>query len=239
MSLPLSEITPIGRPVKLAETFAGTLQGEGPSTGQPAAFIRFSGCNLTCGWCDTPYTWDTSRYDLAAESYRENVDALVAWASECSEDLIVITGGEPLLQRSVVPLVQQLWQAGKQIEVETNGTIAPPAELLAAGPRFNVSPKLGNSGVKEDRRIVPAALREFAASGLARFKFVVQDIADLAEVEALERAYGLSPIWVMPEGKAEAEVLAGMRALAGPVVSRGWRLGTRLHVLLWGDERGR
>jgi organic radical activating enzyme len=240
------------RPVKVAETFADTVQGEGPSTGHPAAFIRFSGCNLTCGrgpdtgpsgkapWnCDTPYTWDTTRFDLTEESRREEVEDLVAWALARPEELIVITGGEPLLQAAVVPLVQLLRQGGKRVEIETNGTIAPAAELVAAGADFNVSPKLSNSGVAEDKRIVPEALRAFAASGQSRFKFVVQDVADLDEIGGLEREYGLAPIWVMPEGTTQEVVLAGMRAVVDKVVARGWRLGTRLHVFLWGDERGK
>ena len=238
MSLPLADLS-APRPLKLAETFHSTVQGEGPSAGHPAAFIRLSGCNLACTWCDTPYTWDTDRFNLREESYRRPVDDLAAWALGRPEELIVVTGGEPLLQPAVVPLVERLRRGGKRVEIETNGTVAPSVGLVQTCPDFNVSPKLGNSGVAVERRIVPDALRAFADSGLARFKFVVRHLDDLAEIEALEREFGLSPIWVMPEGTTQAAVLEGMRALVDASAARGWRLGSRMHVLLWGDERGR
>ncbi|MEV6984030.1 7-carboxy-7-deazaguanine synthase QueE [Sphaerisporangium sp. NPDC051017] len=229
------------RTLRIAETFAHTVQGEGISTGVPAVFIRFSLCNLTCGGCDSPYTWDTGRFDLRAESSWREVDDLVEWAVKRPEKLVVVTGGEPLLQPGVLPLVQDLRAAGRDVEIETNGTIAPVPELVSAGPWFNVSPKLSGfgCGMREEKRIVPAALRALASSGRARWKFVVQDPGELAEIAALEAAYGLAPISVMPEGTTPEAVLEGMRTLVTPVVERGWRLGTRLHVLLWGDERGR
>lgn len=127
------------------------------------------------------------------------------------------------------------------MEIETNGTIAPSRELVAARPYFNVSPKLSRfgAGMPPARRLVPDVLRAFVATGRARFKFVVSEPCEVAEIAALEAAYGLIDISVMPEGTTAEKVLAGMRALEGPVRERGYRLGTRLHVLLWGDERGR
>ena len=74
---------------------------------------------------------------------------------------------------------------------------------------------------------------------LARFKFVAQDLSDLAEIAVLEAAYGLDPVWVMPEGTTSTAVLGGMRLLADEVIARGWHLSPRLHVLLWEDTRGR
>ncbi|MEW2401365.1 7-carboxy-7-deazaguanine synthase QueE [Streptomyces sp. NPDC046862] len=229
------------RTLRIAETFAGTVQGEGISTGVPAAFIRFSLCNLTCRGCDTPYTWDTARFDLRAESMWCEVDDLVGWALERPEKLVVVSGGEPFLQPGLLPLVQGLRAAGRDVEIETNGTIAPVPELVSAGPWFNVSPKLSGfgCGIPESKRLVPGALRALAASGQARWKFVVQELGELDEIAELESAFGLTPICVMPEGRTPEAVLNGMQTLVKPVVERGWRLGTRLHVLLWGDERGR
>jgi hypothetical protein len=108
--------------------------------------------------------------------------------------------------------------------------------------RFNVSPKLANSGVPAERALVPDALASFAAlgaEGRAAFKFVVADPDDLDEVHAIVDAHGLAPVWVMPEGRTADAVLGGGRRLADAVVARGWNLTTRLHVVLWGDERGR
>ncbi|MEU2874032.1 7-carboxy-7-deazaguanine synthase QueE [Streptomyces olivoreticuli] len=153
----------------VAETFADTVQGEGPSTGAPAAFIRLSRCNLTClPWCDTPYTWDTSRFDLAKESRRTSVAEVLAWALSRPEKLIVISGGEPLMQQhAVVPLAQALADVGRRVEIETNGTYRPAGALIEAGVHFNVSPKLANSGMPEaDPAGGTGGLRGRAAPGL-------------------------------------------------------------------------
>lgn len=229
------------RSLWVAETFADTLQGEGPNTGAPAAFIRLSRCNLTCRpWCDTPYTWDWTRFDRAAESRRVSVDELEAWALTRPEEIFVVSGGEPLLQqRALVPLILRLRAAGRQVEVETNGTYLPSQELLDAGVHFNVSPKLANSSMPERQRIRPAVLAAFAAAPSKVFKFVACGPQDLTEIDELVERFGLAPVVVMPEGTTQAAILQGMRALAPDIVSRGYRLGTRLHVLLWGDERGR
>ncbi|MGI5337682.1 7-carboxy-7-deazaguanine synthase QueE [Streptomyces sp. CA-181903] len=225
----------------VAEMFAETVQGEGPSTGVPAAFIRLSRCNLTClPWCDTPYTWDTSRFDLARESHRAAVADLLAWALPRPEELMVISGGEPLMQQhAMLPLVQALTDSGKQVEIETNGTYVPSKALIEAGAHFNVSPKLANSGMPLAKRIRSRALEAFAAAPRRTFKFVACEVGDLDEIDDLVARYGLNPVWVMPEGTTADAVIEGMRALVPGVAVRGYRLATRLHVLMWGDERGR
>src|SRR5262249_22546121 len=127
----------------VAELFGPTLQGEGPSAGQQAVFVRLSNCNLACTWCDTPYTWDWARFDRAAEQHPTTVENVCGWVLVHRTRLVVITGGEPLLQRrTLLPLVDPLAEAGRRIEVETNGTITPQPALAAAVSAFNVSPKL-------------------------------------------------------------------------------------------------
>jgi organic radical activating enzyme len=223
----------------VAEAFT-SLQGEGPSAGQPAVFIRLSRCNLACRFCDTPYTWDWSRFRPDAEAARRPAGELAEWALTQRAGLVVITGGEPLLQQvALLPLASRLAEAGRRVEIETSGTIAPGPELTGAVAQFNVSPKLSGSGVPEDRRLVPAALAAFTATGKAIFKFVICHQRELAEVAGLQAAYGLCPVWVMPEGTSEQAVLDGMRAVAGEALARGWCVSGRLHVLLWGDARGR
>ena len=224
----------------LAETFGPTVQGEGPSCGRRAAFIRLSGCNLTCGFCDTGYTWNWRSYDKASHQRRTGVPELLTWAAAMPVQLFVITGGEPMIQaKALAELTSGLLDDDREVEIETNGTIPPPEGLLVDGVSFNVSPKLANSGVREHQRLRPDVLRHFADSGRARFKFVVADVDDLAEVAELETAFGLDPIWVMPEGVTEKATLTTMRALADDVIARGWNLTPRLHVLLWGDVCGR
>jgi 7-carboxy-7-deazaguanine synthase len=153
---------------------------------------------------------------------------------------VVITGGEPLLQqRRLVPLLEGLRDRGWAVEIETNGTIGPGPEVAARVSAFNVSPKLANSGIAEDRRIRPAALRALAATGRAVFKFVATGPTDLDEIAALAEAHALAPIWVMPEGTDATTVAARLATLADEVVARGWNLTPRLQILAWGDQRGR
>lgn len=224
----------------VSELFGPTVQGEGPSVGQLASFARLSGCPLSCKWCDTPWTWDWTRYDQTAEKHPMTIEQMTAWAAQQPPRLIVITGGEPLVQaRQLTQLVPALAALGKDVEIETSGIIAPPPDLADAGAKFNVSPKLSNAAMPESRRIRSHALRALADSGAARFKFVAQDLSDLAEIAALQEAYGLDPVWVMPQGTTSTAVVSGMRLLADEVIARGWNLSTRLHVLLWEDTRGR
>jgi 7-cyano-7-deazaguanosine (preQ0) biosynthesis protein QueE len=235
-------VAPDQAPAALAvsEVFGPTIQGEGPTAGRRAAFVRLARCNLDCTWCDTPYTWDWARFDPAKEIHRATVPDVVARLDAMAVDRVVVTGGEPLLQqRRLVPLLAACRDRGWAVEIETNGTIAPRPEVAALVSAFNVSPKLANSGVPEDRRIRPDALTALRATGRAAFKFVAEGAADLDEIGALVERHDLAPVWVMPEGTDAATIRTRMADLAEAVVGRGWNLTPRLHVLLWGDERGR
>jgi 7-carboxy-7-deazaguanine synthase len=229
-----------GATLVVSEVFGPTFQGEGPSLGRRAGFVRLGRCNLDCTWCDTPYTWDWSRYDPATELRQVEVAAIVDQLAAMRPEIVVVTGGEPLLQqRRLVPLLAACADRGWPVEVETNGTRAPADEVAPLVARWNVSPKLANSGVAPEERIRPAALAALRATGRAAFKFVVAAEEDLGEVAALVEAHDLAPVWSMPEGTDAATVAERTRQLAEPVLARGWNLTTRLHVLLWGDERGR
>ncbi|MFB6884192.1 7-carboxy-7-deazaguanine synthase QueE [Streptomyces noursei] len=217
-----------------------TFQGEGPSCGHPALFIRLSRCNLTCTKCDTKYTWDWKQFDPRKESTKRTVEDLVAWATSSPVELVVITGGEPLLQQErLVPLVGQLLAAGKRVEFETNGTIAPASELVVDGVRFNVSPKIASFGMNETKSVEPAALEAFVASERAAFKFVASAVSDLDRIAELADAHRLAPVWVMPEGTTAEAIIATTRVLADAVAARRWHFTTRLHVLAFADARGR
>jgi organic radical activating enzyme len=205
-----------------------------------ALFLRLATCNLCCGWCDTPFTWDWSRFDRSAETRRVSVADLVAWAAGSEATLVVVTGGEPLLQRDrLTDLVASLAAVGKRVEIETNGTLVPGPALAMSTTQFNVGIKLANSGMPEDRRVRRYVIRTFADTASCVWKFVVRDRADLDEISVLEARFGLAPIWVMPEGTDTESTLAVMRSLADEVLARGWNLTPRLHILLWGDVRGR
>jgi 7-carboxy-7-deazaguanine synthase len=224
----------------VAEVFGPTFQGEGPSIGRRAGFVRLGRCNLDCSWCDTPYTWDWDRYDPAEELHATPVAAVLAQLAGMAPDIVVVTGGEPLLQQGrLAPLLEGCAAQGWPVEIETNGTIVPDARIVGLVGQWNVSPKLANSGVLYDKRVRPNALAALVATGNAAFKFVVTEPADLDEVAELVDAHGLEPVWIMPEGTDPTALLERGRQLADAVLARGWNLTPRLHVLLWGDERGR
>lgn len=209
----------------VAEIFT-SFQGEGPSAGRAATFLRLGGCNLSCSWCDTPYTWDATRYDLRAEI--RNLPVPLVGGLVRGQDLLVITGGEPLLQAKAIGELLDHEEDERAVEVETNGTLPPPDWYARAW--WNVSPKLAHSGNA-------TALRQDWPAGRSTYKFVVTDPADLEEVAA----YRTEPsrTWIMPEGTTSEAVLRLARDLAGPVLAAGWNLTLRQHVLLWGAERGR
>ncbi len=227
----------------VAEVFGPTAQGEGPSAGRRASFIRLGGCNLHCSWCDTPFTWDARRHNLRTELTRRPVTDLIREVSGHGTRLVVVTGGEPLLhqhQPGWETLLRTLGLAGIDVEVETNGTIAP-AGTTAWVTRFNVSPKLAHAGDDATARIKPAALHALASSGRACFKFVCRTADDLREVQAMTSTVDIPPhlVWIMPEGTRPELVTARLHMLADPAVAAGFNLTTRLHVLAWGDQRGR
>lgn len=225
----------------VSEVFGPTWQGEGPSLGRRAGFVRLGRCGLRCTWCDTPYTWRWDDHDPAVELTTRPVAAIVDEVVAMDVDLVVVTGGEPLLQQShLPPLLGPLRDRGLEVEIETAGVIAPDPALAGLVTRFNVSPKLASSGNDLDRRHKPEVLRAFVESGRASFKFVAVDESDLHEIQGIVDECGLPrhDVWVMPEGTDPAVLVERSRTLIEPVLARGWNLTTRLHVLLWGDRRG-
>jgi 7-carboxy-7-deazaguanine synthase len=155
-------------------------------------------------------------------------------------DLIVASGGEPLLRKeTLLHLVAQARLTGRRMEIETNATICPGADLIAAGVAFNAGLKLATSAVPRRKRIKPDAIRELQASGQARWKFVVCRPGDLDEIAGLQREFGLTEIWLSPEGTTPVAIIGQLRLAAGAALARGWNLTVREHVLIWGGERGR
>lgn len=231
-------------PSREPEVFA-TVQGEGVSCGVPSVFVRLADCSLRCAWCDTAYTWDWSRYDRAVETRELSVEEVVAAVRRVAGDgvrSVVFTGGEPLLQqRELAAAAGALRAVGFRVEVETNGTLAPDEALAAAVDQWNVSPKLTGSGNPEKARLRPAALGWFAARPEAFFKLVVASPQDLDEATALVGRLGVprSRVILMPEGVDAATLAERSRWLAEACTARGFRLGPRLHVHIWGSERGR
>ena len=246
-------VSAMSQQVTLSEIFGPTIQGEGPSTGTPAVFVRFGRCNLDCAWCDTPYTWDWKSkngivFDPKEELSRTTVDDIVAsvlkaYRADLEVDarLVVITGGEPLVQRkATLALAVALGDEGFNVEIETNGTFRPlPA---VARVKYNISPKLPSAGVNLKKALRPDILKMYlplAFRGTACLKFVVQDDEDLAAARRLVEDLGWphEAVWLMPEGREVDKIDKGLKFL-NSVPGNKYQISDRLHVRLWGDERG-
>ena len=215
-----------------------SIQGEGPSIGQPAIFLRLHLCNLSCSWCDTPYTWDEKSDAFWNEWKQFSIDEVVQELSKYPCKRLVITGGEPLLQQdSITTLIAKLenWS----IEIETNGTIVPKKEL-AELCQFNVSPKLSNSGIPYEKRIKPDSIKAFLEIEKVSFKFVAASNDDLSEVQEIAQQYSIpaSKIIIMPEGTSADKISLRLQLLAEKCRDFGYRILPRMHVQIWGNQRG-
>jgi 7-carboxy-7-deazaguanine synthase len=231
----------LGLPV--AEVF-DSLQGEGPAAGRPATFVRLGGCNLTCSWCDTGYTWDASRFDLHAEIRRRPLDWITA---RLHRPLVILTGGEPMLHQQApafAALCAAVSDGRRSLHVETNGTIPPGAAALSAVDLFVVSPKLAHAEAGTHLRgevIRPQVLRAFADLGpRAAIKVVVRTRADCADALAIAGISGwdLGQVWLMPEGTTPAALGTRWPMVAEFAAEHGVNATHRLHVLAFGDTRG-
>lgn len=234
------------RDLLVSETFGPTLQGEGPASGRVAHFVRLGLCNLDCAWCDTPYTWDwTGKLGVTYDrSQLEHVDPIVLaerlLRTTRPSHVIVVTGGEPLVQMSALSAFVPAVGVHREVHVETNGTLAPSEPLQAFVKQWVVSPKVAPSAEQAPQRaIVDDVLREFAALGAA-FKFVLSRPADIDDVVRVVRRVDIdaSQVWLMPEGRDAATLNERMSWLADLAVGCGYNLSSRLHVLAWGDRRG-
>lgn len=235
-----------------------SIQGEGKSTGIPSVFIRTSLCNLHCIWCDTDYTWNWigTRFphvNDAKTEYRKF--SKKQWIAECDPVQVattvadfpclnvILTGGEPMLQQPALVALTNILRtksSNYRFEVETNGTLSPTPEFDAAIDQYNVSPKLENSGNPQRLRDKAKAMRFFANTSKANFKFVIAAKDDLEEVLGLITTYAIAPekVWLMPEGTS-AQMLARRRKwLVEICKEHGFRYSDRLHVQIWGAKKG-
>ncbi len=234
------------------EIFA-SLQGEGPSAGMPVAFIRLSRCNLACIWCDTAYTWRFAAKDGGENRpHRDNVvferqaNQVRLTPSQAAERIaatghnrLVVTGGEPLMQgRALAEMLEHLPDIA--VEIETNGTTKAPPRLDIRVDQYNVSPKLAHSGNPAELALIPERLDAYACDPRAFFKFVIAEPDDLAEVLALKRAYAMQSerVFLMAEGTTSEALRARQAWLAPLCLEHGFRMSDRLHIHLYGDERG-
>jgi len=230
-----------------------SLQGEGKNQGAPSVFVRTSRCNLYCTWCDTPYTWNwqgsefahvnARKYDRERETEELDVLDIAQRVRRWDCQRVVLTGGEPLLQAAeCAALARALRSLDKryQIEIETNGTLAPTAELDATVQQYTVSPKLDHSRVERSLRIRPAVLAAFAENPKSVFKFVLNEAADVAAVRELVREHRIDPdrVYLMPLGSSAEDLSLRRPPIAQACLEHGYRFSDRLHIHLYGNRPG-
>ncbi len=207
----------------------------------PATFLRLGACNLRCRYCDTPYTWDFERYDVKSEVRNQTIEEVLERVLSANPMRLVVTGGEPLLQQQALTQLFAQLSDSMAIEIETNGTIMPIDALWSRVNQWNVSPKLALSGMSSDERLVMPVLRAFAQCERAYLKLVVAEPSDMSEGDQMivDSAWPPDRVVWMPEGTSAQRLNLRGRWLAEQAARRNQRFSTRLHVLLWGGERGR
>ncbi|MCC7433212.1 MAG: 7-carboxy-7-deazaguanine synthase QueE [Methanoregulaceae archaeon] len=227
--------------LRIAEIFT-SIQGEGERLGVPSVFVRISGCNLRCRWCDTPYaSWNP-------EGPVRAVAEIIDEVSAAGVRDVVVTGGEPMLFDAVEPLLHGLAANGHYVTVETAGTVFRdvPIDLLS------VSPKLANSPPDDpdwrERHEATSSdlnpLRQLLAQYRYQLKFVVDPDDDLTgqdrEIRAVLESVGASAsqVMIMAEGTDSETLHRRGRALVEWCIERGYRLTPRFHVDLFGNTRG-
>jgi organic radical activating enzyme len=243
-------------PLTLATTTPGepeifaSLQGEGPSQGKPSAFVRRSRCNLASVWCDTAHTRHFTgdnrphranvTYEREANQVTLGEDEVARRIASLGQPRLVVTGGEPLLQAPALARMLALLPHEIAVEVETNGTVAPPPALDVLVQQYNISPKLAHSGNPAELALVPERLAHWAREPRAGFKFVIAEPADVAEVLALAERFAIprSRVWLMAEGTDSATLSAREAWLAQLCLEHQLTLSKRLHIELYGDTRG-
>jgi 7-carboxy-7-deazaguanine synthase len=226
--------------VKIAEIYK-SIQGEGLLTGTPSVFVRASGCNLRCWFCDTPYaSWQPEGHDYA-------VDEIIAEVEEWDCGHVVVTGGEPMLFAELIPLCRELRRRGRHVTIETAGTLYLPVEC----DLMSISPKLSGSGPaaaehpawsrRHERErlhcdVLVRLLREYSH----QLKFVIDrpdDLAEVAELLASLPAVAAQRVLLMPQGRTAEELAERGRWVEEACRERGWTYCPRRQIEWFGPVR--
>lgn len=226
-------------PLKISEIFY-SIQGEGILAGVPSVFVRTSGCNLRCTWCDTPYaSWKPESKDMTMGAVLSDVRR--RWSTH-----VVVTGGEPMIAEQIVPLTKGLKKLDLHVTIETAGTVYKPV----ACDLMSISPKLANStptsrergkfAAQHDRlRYQPDVLKQLMKFDY-QLKFVVAEKEDFEEIEAIvkETKADRSRVLLMAEGTSSDEIYERAKWIVDICKRERFRYSPRLHIDLYGNERG-
>ncbi|MCX7402019.1 MAG: 7-carboxy-7-deazaguanine synthase QueE [Planctomycetia bacterium] len=240
--------------MRIAEIYT-SLQGEGLLAGTPSTFVRVSGCNLRCHWCDTPFaSWEpTGEYRTVESLHAEVVGLRISH--------LVVTGGEPLIFPEIVDLCWGLRQSGVHVTIETAGTVLPAIRAASAEPGaiadlMSISPKLSSSGPPAttpgdwQRRHVASRRRDdvlhaLMAMGPYQLKFVIDTPDDLKEACLWLDDLGISQgrvdrdrVMFMPQGKSIEELAQTTAWLEKECRRVQIQLAPRHHIAWFGNTRG-
>jgi 7-carboxy-7-deazaguanine synthase len=224
--------------MRIAEFFQ-SIQGEGEFAGTPSVFVRTTGCNLRCWFCDTPYTsWEP---EGTHETWQQLAERILA----CDCLHVVVTGGEPLLQPDIVPLTERLTRAGRLVTIETAGTVHRPAHAAL----MSISPKRPNStptdplwskrheALRDRIDVVARMTRDYRY----QLKYVIDSPEDVVDVDGhVARIGGVTPdrVFLMPQGTDAGELRDKTAWLRDEAARRGYSVSPRLHIELFGNRRG-
>ena len=230
--------------LKVSELFCDSIQGEGITTGIPAAFLRLQGCTLNCQWCDTASVWKTGGEYSFFELF-ELMDQADLPRKLSEGQHLVITGGSPLLQQPVLikffNKFKEIYDFLPFIEVENECVIPPLRELQDMVSIWNNSPKLMNSAMIWKLRYKPEVIGFMSELNNSWFKFVISDPQDWEEIknDFLERELiRRNQIILMPEG-ATRDVLERNREFVVDIaIKNNVRYCTREQIILWNDKIG-
>ncbi len=219
-----------------------SLQGEGRLAGTPSVFIRTSGCNLRCAWCDTPYaSWKPEGRHMPLGAILSEVRR--NWGARH----VVVTGGEPMIQEDVALLTERLKEDEFHITIETAGTVYQPVvcDLMSISPKLsNSTPRRREGGrwaAEHDRlRIQPGVLRRLMADYDYQMKFVVGAPDDIAEVLAFIEEFGVERgrVLLMAQASTQQELFERNYWLADICKFHYFRMSVRMQIDIWGGERG-
>jgi 7-carboxy-7-deazaguanine synthase len=227
--------------MRVAEIFY-SIQGEGRLMGLPSAFVRTSGCNLRCWFCDSPYTsWQPEGSNLSVAQVLDRVAAMPTRH-------IVLTGGEPMLAPDIEELCSELRRLDYHITIETAATVYRPAacDLASLSPKLsNSTPHQREGGKFAERhdqlRLRPDVIQAFMESSDYQLKFVIdrpEDVAEVLELLELLPDVDRSRVLLMPQGVTAEELDRRGRWLAAECLQHGFRFCPRLHIHLYGNVRG-
>ncbi len=226
--------------MRIAEIFH-SVQGEGRLIGVPSVFIRTSGCNLRCGWCDTPYT------SWRPEGKTRKIDQILSEVRKYSSRFVVITGGEPLLAGEIEELTKALKNTGSHITIETAATVFKPVvcDLLSMSPKLANSTPWKKAGgkfakVHDSRRLNFAVMQSFLDGYDCQLKFVVDQPADFNEVREILAALknvDSDRVLIMAQGKTVRQIRSKAKWIAESCKKHGYGYTPRLQIDLYGNRR--